>query len=567
MIIYNETSSNFLNHIYENKIGYVLKKNVLEKMNKVVSGSELRSWENSLPQMAKVLRDADLKEDTHVLLEYKLPSSEKRIDFLVAGQDEQGTKNAVIIELKQWQKAKVSEGDGIVRTFLGGRERETVHPAYQASSYKRYLQNFNESLYSDSTSIQLHSCAYLHNNIMASIGEPLLDKRYSNYLQESPVYFQFNDRDLARNIRKLISKGHGREIADTIENGKIRPSKKLVETVGSLIEGNEEFVLLDEQKVAYEKVVSKYNQFKAQTDQIVVPKTLIENWEKEILKFAPSLLNSFRIHIGVNRTKNPVVLQRTGITITTYQTLVKDQLVFGQVDWKVLICDEAQAIKNPSTAVSKVIKAMKAGFRLALTGTPVENSLSELWSILDFVQPGLLGSLSQFKKEFVKMESDNSGRDIEELLTARISSVYKRRTKSGELGDQLPPKNIVVREVPMGPIQVELYKEVLTLVKEKMLSGLEAIQKLKSLSSHPALINEKYKNLMTKEVPKLIETLKIIEDVCQKGEKVLIFTEYIQMQQLLRNCIRERFEINPMIINGMTNRRQHLVDIFNEKWI
>ena len=171
MIIYNETSSNFLNHIYENKIGYVLKKNVLEKMNKVVSGSELRSWENSLPQMAKVLRDADLKEDTHVLLEYKLPSSEKRIDFLVAGQDEQGTKNAVIIELKQWQKAKVSEGDGIVRTFLGGRERETVHPAYQASSYKRYLQNFNESLYSDSTSIQLHSCACLHNYIMASVGE------------------------------------------------------------------------------------------------------------------------------------------------------------------------------------------------------------------------------------------------------------------------------------------------------------------------------------------------------------------------------------------------------------
>ena len=107
MIIYNETSSNFLNHIYENKIGYVLKENVLAKMNKVVSLSELRSWENSLPQMAKVLRDADLKEDTHVLLEYKLPSSEKRIDFLVAGQDEQGTKNAVIIELKQWQKAKV----------------------------------------------------------------------------------------------------------------------------------------------------------------------------------------------------------------------------------------------------------------------------------------------------------------------------------------------------------------------------------------------------------------------------------------------------------------------------
>ncbi|MEH6908513.1 DEAD/DEAH box helicase [Neobacillus drentensis] len=298
---------------------------------------------------------------------------------------------------------------------------------------------------------------------------------------------------------------------------------------------------------------------------IVVPKTLIENWEKEIMKFAPSLLGSIRIHSGVHRSKNNSVLQQTGITITTYQTLVKDQLLFGQVDWQAVICDEAQAIKNPSTAASKVIKAMKARFRLAMTGTPVENSLSELWSILDFVQPGLLGSLSQFKKEFVTQMENTNSTEIEVQLTSRIARVYKRRTKTGELGNQLPPKNIVVREVPMGSVQLELYKEVLTLVKEKMLSGLEAIQKLKSLSSHPALINEKYGDLNAREVPKLTETLKIIEEVSAKREKVLIFTEYIQMQQLLRKWIRDRFEINPMIINGMTNRRQQLVDIFNEK--
>lgn len=92
MIIYNETSSNFINHIYENKIGYVLKQNVLKRMNKVVSESELRSWENSLPQMARVIRDAELKKDTHVLLEYKLPSTEKRIDFLITGQDKRARK-------------------------------------------------------------------------------------------------------------------------------------------------------------------------------------------------------------------------------------------------------------------------------------------------------------------------------------------------------------------------------------------------------------------------------------------------------------------------------------------
>ena len=144
-------------------------------------------------------------------------------------------------------------------------KRETVHPAYQASSYKRYLLNFNESLYNDS-SIQLHSCAYLHNYIKVK-DDPLLDKRYRTYVEDSPLYFQFSDRELAENLRQKVAKGRGQEIAETIENGKIRPSKKLVETVSSLIEGNEEFVLLDEQKVAYEKIISKYNQYKTQTDQ------------------------------------------------------------------------------------------------------------------------------------------------------------------------------------------------------------------------------------------------------------------------------------------------------------
>jgi uncharacterized protein len=364
MIIYNETSSNFLNHIYENKISYVLKKNILTKMNKVVSGSELKSWENSLPQMAKVIRDADIKEDTHVLLEYKLPSSEKRIDFLVTGQDDQGKKNAVIIELKQWQKAKVSEGDGIVQTFLGGRERETVHPSYQASSYKRYLQNFNESLYSETSSIRLHSCSYLHNYIMAGFGEPLLDKRYSSYLQESPLYFQFGDRDLAKKIKKLVSRGNGREIAESIEKGKIRPSKKLVETVGSLLKGNEEFVLLDEQKVAYEKVVSKYNQFKAQTDQkhVIIIKGGPGTGKSVIgLNLMSYMLNNkaYVEYITPNQAFREVL--RKKLIGTSGHVEVRD-LFKGSASYvhapenyfDVLICDEAHRLKEQGHMKKKI---------------------------------------------------------------------------------------------------------------------------------------------------------------------------------------------------------------------
>lgn len=266
MIIYNESSSKFINHVLEQSIESVLLEKVQEKMNHSVSPSEIRSWTNSLPQMAKFLRDADLKEGTHVLLEYKLPSTEKRIDFLITGEDKSGRQNAVIVELKQWQKSQLAEGDGIVKTFLGGRECETVHPSYQSLSYKRYLENFNEALYED-TSISLSSCAYLHNYIPNKQAEPLLNERYTSYVEQSPIYFQFDDLLLRKRINDAVSEGKGTEIARKIEEGRIRPSKKLVEAVNSLFEGNEEFILLDEQKVAYEKVLSIYNGMDLETDQ------------------------------------------------------------------------------------------------------------------------------------------------------------------------------------------------------------------------------------------------------------------------------------------------------------
>ncbi|WP_052723848.1 DEAD/DEAH box helicase [Paenibacillus wulumuqiensis] len=299
---------------------------------------------------------------------------------------------------------------------------------------------------------------------------------------------------------------------------------------------------------------------------IVVPKTLIDNWEKEVSKFAPELLSSLYIHRGSQRQKDPEVLKRVGITITTYHTLTKDQLIFGQVDWQAIICDEAQAIKNPSTASSRVLKAMKAKFRLAMTGTPVENGLSELWSIMDYVQPGMLGSLSQFKEKFVqRIDGEERDYEAEQQLLARISMVYKRRTKSEELGDQLPPKQSIIRNVGLGQEQSQLYSEVIRLVQNKIMDGLQAIQKLKALSSHPALVNDQYINLPYTAVPKLQETVEIIRKVREQGEKVLIFTEYIKMQDILRKTIRECFDLNPMIINGMTNRRQEQVDLFNSQ--
>jgi DUF2075 family protein len=365
MIIYNETSSRFINHVLERNIGNVLLTNIQEKMNRSVSPSELLSWTNSLPQMAKILRDAELKENTHVLLEYKLPSTEKRIDFMITGEDNKGQQNAVIVELKQWQRSKIANGDGIVKTFLGKRERETVHPSYQSLSYKRYLENFNEALYQDS-SINLSSCAYLHNYIPTRnrAEEPLLNKRYETYVEQSPIYFQFDDKQLMQMIKDCVSEGKGTEIAKQIEEGKIKPSKRLVEAVNSLFEGNEEFILLDEQKVAYEKVLSIYRSLDLATDE----KHTI------LIKGGPGTgksvigLNLMNFLLGENATIEYItpnqafreILRKKLIGTSEFveiRSLFKGSASYVETPnnyFNVLVCDEAHRLKNQGHMKKKI---------------------------------------------------------------------------------------------------------------------------------------------------------------------------------------------------------------------
>lgn len=309
-----------------------------------------------------------------------------------------------------------------------------------------------------------------------------------------------------------------------------------------------------------------YEQSNLTPTLIVVPKSLIDNWVAEIHKFAHPLASMIYVHTGGQRLKDPEMLQQRPITLTTYQTLVRDQLVFGQVHWETLVCDEAQAIKNPTTAASKVIKAMNVKFRLAMTGTPVENGLSELWSIMDYVQPGLLGSLSEFKKEFMdKLEAEERDQETEQKLLARINMVYKRRTKTEELAGQLPSKTLVELPVPLGVEQKQLYSAIISQVQNKMLSGLQAIQKLRELCSHPALVDPNLKTLSIESIPKLAQTMTLLQQIKNRGEKVLIFTELRLMQDIIRDAVREKFDINPFIINGVTDRRQEVVNQFNQK--
>lgn len=247
MIVYKNTSHGFIADCGSNKIAGKIKEALLAAFDwEKIKDNEETSWINSMQFMGNVIRNASIADDCGILIEYNLPSTSLRVDFIIAGKDEGGKSSFIIVELKQWKEAQSTTKDGIVNTTYFGN---TPHPSYQAYSYKLYLKDFNENVYN--TSLQAYSCAYLHNYIEKK-PEPLKAEIYKSIVKDTPLYFQDDQVQLEEFIRTYVGKGKGEDILYQIENGKIRPSKKLIDHVTGLFEGNQEFVLLDEQKVVYE---------------------------------------------------------------------------------------------------------------------------------------------------------------------------------------------------------------------------------------------------------------------------------------------------------------------------
>ncbi len=215
---------------------------------------EVRAWENSLKCMQLAMSNAELSDDCGILIEYNLPNTSRRVDFIITGESPEDQKNIVIVELKQWQEAESTQMDGVVRTLLNKSIQETSHPSYQAYGYKRFLYDFNEEFHSGN--LHAHSCAFLHNYDRKK-PEPLLETVYTQYLKDSPLFFQEDIDALADFLSSHVGKGKGMEILYAVENGKIRPSIKLIDAVGSLFRGNAYFTLIDEQKVLYESFLNR----------------------------------------------------------------------------------------------------------------------------------------------------------------------------------------------------------------------------------------------------------------------------------------------------------------------
>lgn len=215
------------------------------------SFSEFNSWKASLPRMALVLSDREIDDNVQVALEYQIPLTSKRIDFMVAGSD--GAKdNIVIVELKQWENCQATSRENVVIAFTGGANREVTHPSQQAYSYAKLIENFNEAVRENN--IGLIPCAYLHN-YREENRSSLCHPKYIEAITDAPVFLQKDGQALSAFIAKYVSKPSNKKLFDIIEHGKLKPSKSLQETVGSVLNGNDEFEMIDEQQVAYATVL------------------------------------------------------------------------------------------------------------------------------------------------------------------------------------------------------------------------------------------------------------------------------------------------------------------------
>lgn len=301
---------------------------------------------------------------------------------------------------------------------------------------------------------------------------------------------------------------------------------------------------------------------------IVCPTSLIANWRREILRFAPEL--SLLIHRGSHRTGISAGLQRAQIVITTYDTVVNDLAIFQGVAWSWLICDEAQAVKNPEARRRISLATLPRSRTVPMTGTPVETSLQDLWSLTDLAIPGLLGDREQFLQQYP--DDETSAHQLADI-TAPI--VLRRRV--ADVAGDLPERIDVDVPLELGEELAARYDQVRadTLAKYPVAGGLVATGQLQLFCAHPwlqgggepdadddASIAANAVPLMT---PKLERTVALLEEAFASGRKVLIFAIFNRCGELIREAARNLPQAYWAAINGSTPQpdRQEIVDRFS----
>ena len=270
MIIYSGIKTHFMRGCETDTIADDIRTAVYEKMHRHTPESEYRSWVNSLNYMYKVLNTAAIPDNAGVAIEYNVPNTAKRVDFLLSGFDESNDPNVVVVELKQWDTVRKVEGkDALVETVLGGGMRRTVHPSYQAWTYASMIRDYNE--YAQQGNIQIHPCVCMHNYRRQPADDPIDDACYNDYTEEAPVFTSGQIAELRAFMTRCVCEGDDCDLLYRIDHGRIRPSKSLQDSISSMLAGNKEFNLIDDQKVLYEDIL----ELSRQSDQDGKKRTVI----------------------------------------------------------------------------------------------------------------------------------------------------------------------------------------------------------------------------------------------------------------------------------------------------
>ncbi|WP_375491903.1 DEAD/DEAH box helicase [uncultured Nostoc sp.] len=326
------------------------------------------------------------------------------------------------------------------------------------------------------------------------------------------------------------------------------------------------------------KVGGKITSLSALPTLLIAPTSVVGNWQKEIAKFAPHLKTM--VHHGSTRLQNladfKAACEQNDVIISSFTLVRKDEKLLSGIEWQRLVLDEAQNIKNPKAAQTKAILKLRAKHRLALTGTPVENRLLDLWSIFNFLNPGYLGKEAQFRKIFeIPIQKDND-RVKSATLKKLVEPLILRRLKTDQsIINDLPDKVEQKLYTNLTKEQASLY-EVVVLDVEKQLQSAEGIQrkglilstlmKLKQICNHPAQFLQDGSEFSPLRSHKLSRLAEMVEEAVDKGESLLIFSQFTEVGEKIEKHLKHSLHCNTYYLHGGTSRprREQMITEFQD---
>lgn len=377
-----------------------------------------------------------------------------------------------------------------------------------------------------------------------------------------------------KKFKKLIDNSKAYEVPKSL-TGELRPYQKIgYSWLVQNVKYNFGCILADDMGLGKTLQIlsailhfKEVNSLENKSSLIIVPPTLLSNWENEIKKFTPEL--TYYIYHGTNRT---FPLEEYDLILTSYGVIRLDLDIFQDKTWFICVIDEAQNIKNPNTQQTKAIKSIKAENKVALTGTPIENKLTDYWSIFDFVNKGYLSSLDNFKANYVmRIERLEETKTLEKFKTITKPFVLRRLKTDDNIKEELPDKIINDIYCSLTKKQIRLYNAIMEGIFEDLegKTGIERrgiilniITGLKQVCNHPSQFL-KSDNPKINESGKMELLITILENILDVDEKVIIFTQYAKMGKIIEQLVSKKLKTNVLFLHGSLTQQKKAEVISN----